>query len=125
MGRKWCNEIWRLHPSQRHIIEIKRFCWRTTISWQPLLRKIQRSWKTAETITLTLRAPTTLKYLSTPVKQLLLTTIQFLEHVSDFFKNGDLGYSPNKDKLDGLRLKTYKWEVRTVRQCTGPFFQRF
>ena len=34
-----------------------------------------------------------------------------LHNASDFFENGDLGYSPNKDKFDGIRLKAYKWEV--------------
>jgi len=48
-----------------------------------------------------------------------------LENVSDFFKNGDLGYSPNKDKFDGLRLKTYKWEVRplNVSKVTSSFYE--
>ena len=34
-----------------------------------------------------------------------------LHNASDFFENGYLGYSPNKDKFDGIRLKAYKWEV--------------
>ena len=37
-----------------------------------------------------------------------------LNNASSFFENGDLGYSPNKDKFDGLRLKAYKWEVRPL-----------
>ena len=48
-----------------------------------------------------------------------------LENASDFFKNGDLGYSPNKDKLEGLRLKVYKWEVRPleVMKLKSSFFE--
>lgn len=48
-----------------------------------------------------------------------------LENASDFFKNGDLGYSPNKDKFDGLKLKTYKWEVRplNVSKVTSSFYE--
>lgn len=34
-----------------------------------------------------------------------------LENASQFFKEGDLGYSPNGNKFDGLQLKTYKWEL--------------
>ncbi|MCX2574650.1 DUF2071 domain-containing protein [Pedobacter sandarakinus] len=37
-----------------------------------------------------------------------------LKNASDFFKDGDLGYSPNKEKFDGLRLKAYHWEVRPL-----------
>lgn len=37
-----------------------------------------------------------------------------LESASDFFENGDLGYSPNEGKFDGLRLKAYNWEVRPL-----------
>lgn len=37
-----------------------------------------------------------------------------LEHASDFFKNGDLGYSPNNNRFEGLRLKAYKWEVKPL-----------
>lgn len=41
-----------------------------------------------------------------------------LESASDFFQNGDLGYSPNKDKLEGLKLNTLKWEVRPLEVLT-------
>ena len=34
-----------------------------------------------------------------------------LANASSFFESGNLGYSPNKNKLEGLRLKTYTWEV--------------
>jgi len=37
-----------------------------------------------------------------------------LENVSGFFEKGDVGYSPNKDKFEGLKLQTYKWEVRPL-----------
>lgn len=48
-----------------------------------------------------------------------------LNNASDFFENGDLGYSPNKDKFDGLRLKAYKWEVRPldVLKVKSSFFE--
>jgi hypothetical protein len=48
-----------------------------------------------------------------------------LSNASDFFENGALGYSPNKDKFDGLRLKTYKWEVRPldVQNVKSSFFE--
>lgn len=39
--------------------------------------------------------------------------------------NGDLGYSPNKDKFDGLRLKAYNWEVKPleVSNVKSSFFE--
>jgi hypothetical protein len=48
-----------------------------------------------------------------------------LSNASDFFENGDLGYSPNKDKFDGLRLKAYNWEVRPldVQNVKSSFFE--
>ena len=48
-----------------------------------------------------------------------------LNNASDFFKDGDLGYSPNKDKFDGLRLKAYKWEVKPldVSRVKSSFFE--
>lgn len=48
-----------------------------------------------------------------------------LENASAFFKNGDLGYSPNKEKFDGLRLKAYEWKVRPldVREVKSSFFE--
>ncbi|WP_226064664.1 DUF2071 domain-containing protein [Kaistella polysaccharea] len=48
-----------------------------------------------------------------------------LENASDFFENCDLGYSPNKDKFDGLRLKAYKWEVQPleVSNVKSSFFE--
>ncbi|MBP6687859.1 MAG: DUF2071 domain-containing protein [Lacibacter sp.] len=48
-----------------------------------------------------------------------------LSNASDFFKHGDLGYSPNKNKFDGLRLITHKWEVRPldVLKVKSSFFE--
>jgi Uncharacterized conserved protein (COG2071) len=37
-----------------------------------------------------------------------------LENVSDFFEKGSVGYSPNKNKFEGLQLQTYKWEVKPL-----------
>ena len=46
---------------------------------------------------------------------------------SEFFKQGSVGYSPNKigETFDGLELKTKKWEVSTltVSQVTSSFFE--
>lgn len=48
-----------------------------------------------------------------------------LNNASDFFESGDLGYSPNKGKFDGLRLKAYKWEVQPldVQNVKSTFFE--
>jgi hypothetical protein len=48
-----------------------------------------------------------------------------LNNASAFFENGDLGYSPNKTKFDGLRLKAYKWQVRplAVTKVKSSFFE--
>lgn len=48
-----------------------------------------------------------------------------LENASLFFEKGDLGYSPNKDKFDGLQLNTYKWEVSPleVSNVKSSFFE--
>ncbi|PVD50497.1 hypothetical protein DC498_19770 [Terrimonas sp.] len=37
-----------------------------------------------------------------------------LENVSDFFERGAVGYSPNKDKYEGLKLQAYTWQVRPL-----------
>ncbi|WP_262919506.1 DUF2071 domain-containing protein [Niabella hibiscisoli] len=54
-------------------------------------------------------------------KQSIFETV---ENASAFFEKGDLGYSPNGDKFDGLQLKAYKWEVRPleVSQVQSSFF---
>jgi hypothetical protein len=48
-----------------------------------------------------------------------------LNNASDFFEKGELGYSPNKDKFDGIRLKAYKWEVKPleVLRVKSSFFE--
>lgn len=37
-----------------------------------------------------------------------------LVNASDFFEAGDLGYSPNKETFEGLKLKAYRWEVKPM-----------
>lgn len=34
-----------------------------------------------------------------------------IDNASCFFENGSLGYSPDNEKFDGIRLKAYKWKV--------------
>jgi hypothetical protein len=48
-----------------------------------------------------------------------------LGNASEFFENGDLGYSPNRDKFEGLKLKTYNWNVRPleVHNVKSSFFE--
>ncbi len=48
-----------------------------------------------------------------------------LENVSSFFEKGSVGYSPNGKYFDGLKLKTYKWEVKplTVEKVKSSFFE--
>jgi len=48
-----------------------------------------------------------------------------LENASDFFEKGDLGYSPNKEKFDGMRLHAYHWEVKplNVSEVKSSFFE--
>jgi hypothetical protein len=53
------------------------------------------------------------------------SVFETLENASDFFAKGELGYSPNKNKYDGLRLKTYRWEVQPleVKKVKSSFFE--
>lgn len=37
-----------------------------------------------------------------------------LENASNFFEKGSLGYSPNSDKYEGLRLHIYNWQVKPL-----------
>jgi hypothetical protein len=37
-----------------------------------------------------------------------------LEHVSAFFEKGAVGYSPNENKYEGLKLQAYKWQVQPL-----------
>lgn len=48
-----------------------------------------------------------------------------MENVSSFFEKGAVGYSPNKQKFDGLKLQTYRWEVRPldVSNVQSSFFE--
>lgn len=38
-----------------------------------------------------------------------------LENVSKFFEKGSVGYSPNGNSFDGLKLETYEWKVKPLR----------
>lgn len=48
-----------------------------------------------------------------------------LECVSDFFKNGSFGYSPNKTSFEGLELKAYNWKVSLleIESVHSSFFE--
>lgn len=48
-----------------------------------------------------------------------------LNCASDFFKNGSIGYSPDKSEFDGLELKTYNWKVSLleVMHVQSSFFE--
>jgi hypothetical protein len=48
-----------------------------------------------------------------------------LQNASDFFEKGDLGYSPNKNKFDGLKLNAYSWKVKPleVLKVQSSFFE--
>ncbi|SHE81543.1 DUF2071 domain-containing protein [Pedobacter caeni] len=50
---------------------------------------------------------------------------QTLDEASLFFEKGSLGYSPNKKQFDGLKLQTYRWEMRAleVSQVSSSFFE--
>jgi hypothetical protein len=50
---------------------------------------------------------------------------QTLDEASLFFEKGSLGYSPNKDQFDGLKLLTYRWEMRplAVSKVSSSFFE--
>jgi hypothetical protein len=37
-----------------------------------------------------------------------------LENASNFFEKGSVGYSPNGDKYEGLKLQAYKWQVQPL-----------
>lgn len=37
-----------------------------------------------------------------------------LQDVSDFFEKGEVGYSPNGNKYEGLKLQAYTWKVRPL-----------
>lgn len=48
-----------------------------------------------------------------------------LENASAFFEKGEVGYSPNGAKFDGIQLKTKQWFVRplAVSQVSSSFFE--
>lgn len=48
-----------------------------------------------------------------------------LNGVSNFFKNGSIGYSPDKNDFDGLELKTENWKVSLldVESVKSSFFE--
>ncbi|WP_400191814.1 DUF2071 domain-containing protein [Hymenobacter sp. B81] len=48
-----------------------------------------------------------------------------LENASAFFEAGELGYSPNHERFDGLRLKAYHWNVRPldVAEVKSSYFE--
>lgn len=48
-----------------------------------------------------------------------------LENASGFFEKGDIGYSPNRGRYEGLALKTYTWQVRPlqVTDVRSSFFE--
>ena len=48
-----------------------------------------------------------------------------IETASEFFKNGSIGFSPNKSDFDGLELKTREWHVDplTVSNVKSSFFE--
>ncbi|HYF01732.1 MAG TPA: DUF2071 domain-containing protein [Patescibacteria group bacterium] len=48
-----------------------------------------------------------------------------LENASCFFKNGAVGYSPNDNKYEGLKLNVYDWQVQPldVTHVKSTFFE--
>lgn len=48
-----------------------------------------------------------------------------LENVSAFFEKGAVGYSPNGEKFEGLKLETYNWQVKplAVSKVKSSFFE--
>ena len=47
-----------------------------------------------------------------------------IENASNFLKTGAIGYSPNKEKFDGLKLETFEWKVSPlhVNSVQSSFF---
>ena len=50
---------------------------------------------------------------------------QNIDTASKFFEGGAIGYSPNGDKFEGLKLKTYNWKVEplNVKTIQSSFFE--
>ena len=53
------------------------------------------------------------------------SVFETLENASDFFAAGEVGYSPNKNKFEGIRLKAYQWKVKPldVLNLKSSFFE--
>ncbi len=53
------------------------------------------------------------------------SVFESLDCVSDFFENGSVGYSPDKNDFEGLELKAYNWKVSLldVRNVQSSFFE--
>lgn len=48
-----------------------------------------------------------------------------LQNASDFFEKGEVGYSPNGNKYEGLKLQAYSWQVKPldVAKVHSSFFE--
>ncbi|MBD81431.1 MAG: hypothetical protein CL840_21110 [Crocinitomicaceae bacterium] len=48
-----------------------------------------------------------------------------IDCVSEFFENGSVGYSPDKNEFEGLELKAYNWKVSLldVKNVQSSFFE--
>jgi hypothetical protein len=42
------------------------------------------------------------------------SVFETLDNASNFFEKGAVGYSPNRDRYEGLRLEAYSWQVRPL-----------
>ena len=53
------------------------------------------------------------------------SVFESLDCVSDFFENGSVGYSPDKNDFEGLELKAYDWKVSLldVKNVQSSFFE--
>ena len=76
------------------------------------------AFKSSDNTTIAINAEKTNDFNSTSI-------FETLANVSDFMKNGALGYSPNGDKYEGLLLKTYNWKVEPlkVKSVFSSFFE--
>lgn len=48
-----------------------------------------------------------------------------MDNASEFSRTGAIGYSPNKNKFDGLELETFDWKVSPlqVESVQSSFFE--
>ena len=53
------------------------------------------------------------------------SVFESLDCVSDFFENGSVGYSPDKNDFEGIELKAYDWKVSLldVKNVQSSFFE--